>query len=65
MATTAVLVRIGGCVQGAGCRAWAETEAVSLVLSGWVRNRRDGTVEAMVFAEWFTALHRTRAGLSR
>jgi len=44
--TQAVRVIIDGRVQGVGYRAWVETEAMSRGLSGWVRNRRDGTVEA-------------------
>ena len=48
MATAAVHVTIHGRVQGVGYRAWVEDEAGSLGLSGWVRNRRDGTVEAVV-----------------
>jgi acylphosphatase len=42
-----VLVR--GRVQGVGYRAWTEHEARQRGLGGWVRNRRDGSVEA-VFA---------------
>lgn len=42
-----VIVR--GRVQGVGFRAFVEHHARQLVLEGWVRNRRDGTVEA-VFA---------------
>jgi len=42
-------VRIAGRVQGVGFRLWAERAAAVLGLDGWVRNRRDGTVEA-VFA---------------
>ncbi len=38
-----------GMVQGVGYRAFVVDEAVRLGLAGWVRNRRDGTVEA-VFA---------------
>jgi acylphosphatase len=34
-------------VQGVGYRAWTEREAEDRDLSGWVRNRRDGTVEAL------------------
>jgi acylphosphatase len=45
----AVHVVITGRVQGVGFRAFVEREADALRLSGWVRNRRDGTVEA-VFA---------------
>ena len=42
-----VLVR--GRVQGVGFRAWVERAALSRGLVGWVRNRADGSVEA-VFA---------------
>jgi len=42
-------VMIHGRVQGVGFRAFVEDTAERLALEGWVRNRRDGTVEA-VFA---------------
>jgi acylphosphatase len=42
-------VIIRGHVQGVGYRAWTEDQALLNGLEGWVRNRRDGTVEA-VFA---------------
>jgi acylphosphatase len=42
-------VAIRGRVQGVGYRAWVEHAALRRGLEGWVRNRRDGTVEA-VFA---------------
>jgi len=38
-----------GRVQGVGFRAHVENVAVRTLVGGWVRNRRDGTVEA-VFA---------------
>ena len=41
-------VRITGTVQGVGYRAWAEKVARERGISGWIRNRRDGSVEAMV-----------------
>jgi acylphosphatase len=42
-----VIVR--GRAQGVGYRAFVEREALKQGIEGWVRNRRDGTVEA-VFA---------------
>lgn len=42
-----VHVIITGRVQGVGFRVWVVTEAVSRGLDGWVRNRRDGAVEAV------------------
>ena len=45
----AVHVILRGRVQGVGFRAFVEHEALSRGIEGWVRNRRDGTVEA-VFA---------------
>ena len=41
------LVLIRGRVQGVGYRAWIEVTALELRLQGWVRNRRDGAVEAL------------------
>ena len=43
-----VHVRVEGLVQGVCYRAWAENTARALDLTGWVRNRRDRSVE-MVF----------------
>ena len=42
-------VAVRGRVQGVGYRAFVEDEAYRRGLHGWVRNRRDGSVEA-VFA---------------
>ena len=47
MSKVAVHVRIEGRVQGVWFRAWTEKTANELGLSGWVRNCRDGTVEAV------------------
>jgi len=41
-------VIIHGRVQGVGFRAWAQHQAQLHGLSGWVRNRRDGAVEAVM-----------------
>ncbi|RUP07828.1 acylphosphatase [Hyphomicrobium sp.] len=40
-----VHVRIEGRVQGVGYRAWVESTARTMALTGWVRNRRDRSVE--------------------
>lgn len=48
MTTICRLFRITGRVQGVGYRAWFEREATRRALSGWVRNRLDGSVEALV-----------------
>lgn len=43
--------RIHGLVQGVSFRDWAARAARSRGLTGWVRNRRDGSVEALVVGE--------------
>ncbi len=48
VAATRLFVR--GRVQGVGYRAWLAREAEKRGLSGWVRNRHDGSVEALVIA---------------
>ncbi len=42
-----VHVIVSGRVHGVGFRAWTEEEAQSLHVTGWVRNLRDRTVEAV------------------
>ena len=42
---------ISGRVQGVGYREWMIDQANALGLSGWVRNRRNGTVEALVYGD--------------
>ena len=43
-----VHLSIQGKVQGVGYRAFVELQADLFDLEGWVRNRRDGSVEAIV-----------------
>lgn len=51
MATSERITRhlvVHGTVQGVGFREFMRREALKLRVAGWVRNRRDGTVEAVV-----------------
>ena len=41
-------LRIAGRVQGVGYRYFLRAEAQAAGINGWVRNRRDGTVEAVL-----------------
>lgn len=47
MADVALRLSITGWVQGVGFRDWARGRAIELGLRGWVRNRTDGSVEAL------------------
>lgn len=42
---------VSGRVQGVGYRAWATSVAKRATLSGWVRNRSEGTVEILCAGE--------------
>jgi acylphosphatase len=61
-------VVIRGRVQGIGYRAWTEYTALERALQGWVRNRRDGAVEALfvgspgAVAAMITACHQDPRG---
>lgn len=41
-------IRVEGCVQGVGYRAFIDMHATDMGLRGWVRNRSDGSVEAVL-----------------
>ncbi len=47
MSRAILLVSIRGQVQGVGFRAWVASRAQTAKLEGWVRNRSDGSVEAL------------------
>ena len=44
---TVVRIRVRGRVQGVGYRAFTQAEAIAHGVVGWVRNRRNGDVEAV------------------
>ena len=56
-------VRVRGRVQGVSFRAWAREEALRRDLTGWARNRADGSVEILAegdgsrLVEFVEALH--------
>ena len=50
-ANRTVRIRIEGRVQGVAFRDWMERRAQTLGLTGWVRNCRDGSVEAVIAGE--------------
>ena len=51
MARKRGVTRVAGVVQGVYFRDYAQKEARGLDLSGWVRNRPDGTVEVVLEGE--------------
>lgn len=57
-------LRIYGHVQGVSYRAWSIQTAQQIGLTGWVRNRKDGSVEALAIGDteglqrFITACHK-------
>lgn len=51
VATETVRVFIHGFVQGVSYRRWLQGEALERGIRGWVRNRADGSVEALLHGD--------------
>lgn len=51
MTRSAVRILVSGHVQGVGFRWWVVGQANGLGLCGWVRNLRDGRVEALAIGD--------------
>jgi acylphosphatase len=51
LSAVAKRIRIHGRVQGVAYRAWTVETAQALGVRGWVRNRSDGTVEALLIGQ--------------
>lgn len=47
----AMRMLVHGFVQGVNYRRWLQGEALSRGVSGWARNRSDGTVEALLYGD--------------
>lgn len=50
-AVTTIRIFVHGFVQGVSYRRWLQGEALERGLSGWVRNRAEGTVEALIHGD--------------
>ena len=50
-------IRISGEVQGVWFRDWTVETARALGVSGWVRNRRDGSVEVLAVGDAVSVQH--------
>ena len=46
-----VHIIVSGVVQGIGYRQWLKRGAKRFFITGWVKNREDGSVEAVLFGE--------------
>lgn len=51
MTERGVHLTLTGDVQAVGFREWAEDEPAALGVSGWIRNRPDGSVEIVITGE--------------